>query len=89
MAAGVLLIFAHGHLAFSLCCRRLHTYYIMIFAEAARLVGRREAGDPKKALSFLPAEKQYLVTRNGARLALMGAAWEQLPRHPFLRRQSL
>ncbi len=27
---------------------------------------RREAGDPKKALGFLPADKQYLVTRNGA-----------------------
>ena len=27
----------------------------------------REAGDPKKALAFLPADKQYLVTRNGAR----------------------
>ena len=26
----------------------------------------REAGEQKKALSFLPADKQYLVTRNGA-----------------------
>lgn len=27
----------------------------------------REAGEQRKALSFLPADKQYLVTRNGAR----------------------
>lgn len=43
------------------------------------LLVSREAGEQKKALSFLPADKQYLVTRNGAGSRLRAARSGLLP----------
>lgn len=48
-----------------------HTFYCGNIFIVSRYIGAREMGDPSSRKSYLPPDKQFLITRNGMNTILM------------------
>jgi hypothetical protein len=61
-------MFCIGMLSTEFSCR---SYILGNIFIVSRYIGAREMGDPSSRKSYLPPDKQFLITRNGMNTILM------------------